>query len=123
MAQGDKRMEIPIRDRWLAAICYLSFMVLLPMLSANRSPFLNRHCRQGFALFFTEVVGALFILIIDATIGKIPLLGFLVVIILRLAFFLAILGVSVLGFTRALFGETWRVPYLDELAERIPFGN
>jgi uncharacterized membrane protein len=116
-------MEIPIRDRWLAAICYLSFMVLLPMLSANRSPFLNRHCRQGFALFFSEVVGALFILIIDATIGKIPLLGFLVVIILRLAFFLAILGVSVLGFTRALFGETWRVPYLDELADRIPFGD
>lgn len=123
MAQGDERMEIPIRDRWLAAICYLSFMVLLPMLSANRSPFLNRHCRQGFALFFTEVVGALFILIIDATIGKIPLLGFLVVIILRLAFFLAILGISVLGFTRALFGETWRVPYLDELADRIPFGS
>lgn len=116
-------MEIPIRDRWLAAICYLSFMVLLPMLSPNRSAFLNRHCRQGFALFFTEVVGALFILIIDATIGKIPLLGFLVIIILRLAFFLAILGVSVLGFTRALFGETWRIPYLDELADRIPFGS
>jgi len=93
------------------------------MLSANRSPFLNRHCRQGFALFFVEVVGALFILIIDATIGRIPLLGFLVTIILRLAFFLVILGVSVMGFTRALFGETWRVPYLDELAERIPFGD
>ena len=45
------------------------------------------------------------------------------VVILRLAFFLAVLGLSVMGFTRALFGETWRIPYLDELAERIPFGN
>lgn len=116
-------MEIPVRDRWLSAICYLSFLVLVPMLSTSRSPFLNRHCRQGFALLFVEVVGALFILIIDGTIGRIPLLGFLVVIILRLVFFVAVLGVSVMGFTRALFGETWRVPYLDELAERIPFGS
>lgn len=116
-------MEIPVRDRWLAAICYLSFLVLVPMFASNRSPFLTRHCRQGFALLFAEVVGALFILIIDGTIGRIPLLGFLVVIILRLAFFLVILGVSVMGFTRALFGEEWRVPYLDELADRIPFNS
>lgn len=115
-------MDIPVRDRWLGALCYASFLVLLPMLSSNRSPFLDRHCRQGFALFLAEVVGALFILIIDGTIGRIPLLGFLVVVILRLAFFLAVLAVSVMGFTRALFGETWRVPYLDELADRIPFG-
>ena len=116
-------MEIPVRDRWLSAICYLSFLVLVPMLSTSRSPFLDRHCRQGFALLFVEVVGALFILIIDGTIGRIPLFRFLDVVILRLAFFVAILGVSVMGFTRALFGETWRVPYLDELAERIPFGS
>ena len=116
-------MEIPVRDRWLAATCYLSFLVVLPMLTANRSPFLNRHCRQGFALFFSEVVGALFILIIKGTIGRIPLLGFLVVIVLQLAFFLAILFLSVMGFTRALFGETWRLPFLDELADRIPFDS
>jgi uncharacterized membrane protein len=123
MAQGEKCMEIPVRDRWLSAVCYLSFLVLLPMLSANRSPFLNRHCRQGFALLFTEVVGALLILIIKSTIGQIPLLGFLIVVILQLAFFLAILGLSVMGFIRALFGETWRMPFLDELADRIPLDN
>ncbi|MBK7188492.1 MAG: hypothetical protein IPH86_07410 [bacterium] len=116
-------MEIPVRDRWLSAICYLSFLVLVPMLSTSRSPLPQSPLPAGVRPALRRGRGALFILIIDGTIGRIPLLGFLVVIILRLAFFIAILGVSVMGFTRALFGETWRVPYLDELAERIPFGS
>ena len=44
-------------DRWWASVCYLSCIVLLPaFLVKNKSPFLARHCRQGFALFFAEVV-------------------------------------------------------------------
>jgi uncharacterized membrane protein len=112
--------NIAIRDRWLGAICYLSILVLVPMFSSPKSAFLARHCRQGFALLFFEVVGVFFIWIIDSSLGKLPLLGFLLVIALRLVFFLAVLVTSVLGFTKAIFGEEWRLPYLDELADRIP---
>lgn len=112
--------HISIRDRWLGAICYLSVLVLIPLLSRAKSPFLARHCKQGFALLFVEVVGVFFIWIIDITLGQLPLLGFLVVIALRLVFFLFVLVTSVLGFTKAIFGEEWRLPYFDELAERIP---
>ena len=90
------------------------------MIAPQKTPFLARHCRQGFALLFAEVVGACFIWIIDATLGRIPVLGFLVVILLSLAFFLAGLVVSVLGFTKAMFGENWRIPYLEELAAKVP---
>ena len=75
--------QISIRDRWLGALCYLSFAVFVPMLSTSKSAFLSRHCRQGFALLFIEVVGVFFIWIIDATLGRLPLLGFLVVIALQ----------------------------------------
>ena len=112
--------QISIRDRWLGAICYLSVLVLIPMMTTPKSDFLARHCRQGFALFFFEVVGVAFIWIIDTTLGKLPLLGFLVVIALRLVFFLFVLITSVLGFTKAIFGENWRLPYLDEVADRMP---
>jgi uncharacterized membrane protein len=112
--------QIPIRDRWLGALCYLSFLVFVPILSTPKSEFLARHCRQGFALFFLEVVGVFFIWIIDTTLGRLPLLGFLLVIALRLIFFLGVLILSVMGFTKAIFGEDWRLPYLDELADRIP---
>jgi len=112
--------EVSVRERWLSAICYVPPLVLLTFLASERSSFLARHARQGFALLFTEVVGVAFIMIIDATLGQLPIIGFLLVILLRLVFFLALLIVSVLGFTKAIFGETWRIPYLDELAERMP---
>jgi uncharacterized membrane protein len=112
--------HVSIRDRWLGGLCYLSFLVFVPMISTSKTDFLARHCRQGFALFFVEVVGVFFIWIIDITLGKLPLLGFLLVIALRLVFFLFVLSVSVLGFTKAIFGDSWRLPYLDDFAEKMP---
>ena len=112
--------EISTRDRWLGAICYASVLVIVAIMAKNRSKFLARHCRQGFALLFAEIVGVAFIMIIDVTLGQLPVLGFILVIVLRLVFFLAVLSVSVLGFTKALFGDEWRIPYLDELADRVP---
>ncbi len=112
--------SISARDRWLGAICYLSVFVLAVMLAKPRSAFLARHCRQGFALLFAEIVGIAFILIIDSSLGRLPILGFVLVIVLRLVFFLLVLSVSVLGFIKALFGEAWQIPYLDDLAERVP---
>ena len=108
------------RDRWLGAICYLPFLVFIPIFTRNKSAFLARHCRQGFALFFVEIVGFFFLRIIEATLGMIPLLGFIIVILLNLAFFLLFLGLIIMGFVRAMFGDQWRIPYLDELADRVP---
>ncbi len=112
--------QVSIRDRWLGAICYLSVFVFLPMLTSQKSDFLARHCRQGFALFFAEMVGLILVWVIAGTLGKIPLLGFIIVIVLWLAFFALFLPLTVLGFVRAMFGETWRIPYLEELADRVP---
>lgn len=112
--------QVPTRDRWLSAISYLSILVFIPMFSSNKSPFLARHCRQGFALFLVEVAAFLFLRIIEATIGMIPVLGFLIVLILNLVFFLVFLGLTIMGFVRAMFGDEWRIPYLDELADRVP---
>jgi uncharacterized membrane protein len=112
--------HVAVRDRWLGAICYLSILVFIPIFSKNKSDFLVRHCRQGFALFFVEIVAFIFLQIISATVGMIPWLGFLVVLILNLAFFLGFLALTIMGFVKAMFGEEWRIPYLDELADRVP---
>lgn len=112
--------EPVVNDRWLGATCYLSFLVVIPILSRPRSEFLARHCRQGFALFFVEVVLFLFLWIVDKTVGQIPILGLLVSILLHLAFFLLCLMLSVIGFVKALSGEEWRIPFLDDLADRVP---
>ena len=59
--------EVTIRDRWLGAVCYLSVLVFIPIFATDKSPFLARHCRQGFALFFAEVVAWLLLLMIEVS--------------------------------------------------------
>lgn len=53
--------------------------------------------------------------IVDASLGRIPLLGLLLSIVLHLVGLLAVLGVSALGFARALAGESWNLPFLEDL--------
>ncbi len=112
--------EPTVNDRWLGAACYLSFLVVVPMLYKPRSEFLARHCRLGFALFFAEVVCAFVLHIINKTIGQIPFLGLFVTMLLYLVLFLLWLLLSVLGFIKALSGEDCTFPFLDELARRVP---
>jgi uncharacterized membrane protein len=108
------------RDRWLAAVCYLGPGWLAPILMRGSGEFLRWHVRQGFALFFAEAIGVALLIILESTLGRIPVLGVLVILILQLALFVACLILSVLGFVKALAGEHFRIPILDEYAERVP---
>ena len=112
--------HITNRERWLAGICYLPFLVFVSMLATDKSNFLSQHCRQGFALLFVELAAAVFITIIEHTFGQIPIAGFILVFVLQLILALGTLTVSVMGFFRAVFGEQWRIPFVDDLASKIP---
>ncbi len=107
-------------ERWWGAACYASALVVLPILMVeHKGEFLARHCRQGFTLLAAEVVLLLVLGIVDASLGRIPLLGMLLSIALHLVGLLACLGISALGFARALAGETWNLPFLEEFAQRV----
>jgi len=112
--------QISIRDRWLGAVCYLSFFVFLPILSSGKSDFLASPMNPDIIIEKPMMVSLILVWVIQATIGQIPLLGFLIVILLWLVFFGVFLSLTVLGFVRAMFGESWRIPYLDELSDRVP---
>lgn len=109
-----------VRDRWLAATCYLSLLVIVPIAMRQRSEFLADHCRQGFTLVFAEVVLGLLVLAIETALGRIPLLGLLLSIVLTLAYWLLFITISALGFIKALSGEAFAVPGLDDIAARVP---
>lgn len=117
-AQGEAPSEI--RQRWLAAVCYLGPGWLAPILLKGEGAFLRWHAQQGFALFFTEVVAVALLIILDSTLGRIPFLGILVILLLQLGAFVAALVISVMGFVKALAGEEFRIPVLDEYAEKVP---
>lgn len=109
-----------VRDRWLGALCYLSVLVVVPILMRNRSSFLAGHCRQGFVLVFAQVVLGLLVLAVETSLHPVPVLGVLVSIVLNLTYLLLFLGISVLGFVKALSGEVFEVPGLEDLAQRVP---
>lgn len=124
-AGADEAQEERLSDisRWLAATSYLfilCFLVLYEVKVHRRDDFVRFHARQGFALCFVEVTLVILSLILDATLGTIPVLGAVLMILFKLVAGLLAVGLSVWGFVEALGGERWELPVLGEYAKRVP---
>ena len=60
------------------------------------------------------------IAVIDRTVGRLPFLGLIVVVIAQVFVYLTALFLSVMGFVKALFGERWEMPFFGPYREKIP---
>lgn len=124
MAETDDRLvatDSPSDlDRWVAAIGYLFFMCFFALWKSKDSPFVRFHSRQAFLLFLSEIVAFILLVIIDKTIGRLPFLGLLIVVLLQIAVYLVALMLSVMGFVKALFGERWEMPFFGPYSEKVP---
>jgi uncharacterized membrane protein len=107
-------------ERWYAALSYLFFFCFFGLLKARESEFIRFHARQAFLLFLAECVSLLAILVVDRTVGKLPFLGLLIVILLQVFVYMSALFFSVMGFVKALFGEKWVMPFFGHYSERVP---
>jgi uncharacterized membrane protein len=117
---GEEEPSPSERSRWIAAISYLTFLCFFSLWRSKDDPFIKYHARQGFLLLLGECVVLLATLILEVTIGKLRLVGMLVIGLFRLAAGLGALTLSVVGFVKALFGEYWHLPLLGDFRERIP---
>jgi uncharacterized membrane protein len=107
-------------ERWWAAIGYLFFLCVFSLWKGRESDFVRFHGKQAFLLFLAEIVCFLVIVIVDQTVGRLPFLGLLIVILLQIVFYLSALFLSVTGFVKALFGERWVMPFLGIHSEKVP---
>lgn len=107
-------------ERWLAAVGYLFFMCFFALWRGKNSPFVRFHAKQGFLLFLSECVAFVLIIIIDKTIGRLPFLGLLIVVLVQVAAYLVALLLIVMGFVKALFGERWEMPFFGAYVNRVP---
>ena len=113
-------------SRWLAATSYLFIACLFVIYEIKQRPkddFVRFHVRQGFALFFVEIVLIVLAVVLGNSLGDIPVLGAIVMILFRLAGGLVAVGLSVWGFVEALGGQRWQLPILGEYASRVPLGG
>jgi uncharacterized membrane protein len=108
------------RERWYAAVGYAFFLCFLTLWKGRESEFVRFHGRQAFVLFVAECIALAAILVVDQTVGRVPFLGLLLVIVLQTAVYLSALFLSVMGFVKALFGERWTMPFLGHYSERAP---
>lgn len=107
-------------ERWYAALGYLFFLCFLALWKARDSRFVRFHARQAFLLFLSECVAFLGIVVIDRTVGRLPFVGLIVVVIAQVFVYLTALFLSVMGFVKALFGELWEMPFFGPYREKIP---
>lgn len=110
-----------LSGRALAAVAYLPALFVIGLLEAPRNRYVQFHARQGLVLFLAEVVALLVIAIFDASIGRIPVAGLILGAFLRLLLGLTFLAAAVYGVAKALSGETVRIPFLGDLADRMEF--
>lgn len=91
--------------RIIAVISYIPFLCFIPFVSGQKNKFVNKHVKQGLVLLVIEVISLLFLIDFFSQIFWIT--------VLILCVFLAIIGSF-----KALFGKTWKVPYLGKLFEK-----
>jgi uncharacterized membrane protein len=107
-------------ERWYAAIGYIFFLCFFSMWKGKESAFVRYHARQAFLLFLAECVAFILLVIIDRTVGRLPFLGLLIVILCQIFVYLLSLFLSVMGFVKALFGERWEMPFFGHHSDRVP---
>ena len=107
-------------ERWYAALGYMFFLCFFSLWKGRESNFIRFHGRQAFLLFLAECVAFLIILIVDKTLGRLPFLGLLIIILLQIVVYVTALFLSVMGFVKALFGERWVLPFLGHYSEKVP---
>lgn len=108
-----------LSGRALAAVAYLPMLFLIGLLDAPRNRYVRFHARQGLVLFLAEIVAWIALAIYDGSVGRIPVIGLIFGAALRLVTGLTFLAAAVYGIAKALAGETVRIPFLGDLADRM----
>jgi len=107
--------------RVLAAVAYLPGLCFLSLFAAPENRYVGFHARQGFLLFLVEVIVWVAFGIYDASLGRIPILGFLVGAALRFGIGFTLLGTTLYGMLKGATGEMIRMPFLGDAIEKVPF--
>jgi uncharacterized membrane protein len=108
-----------VTGRALAAIAYLPGLFVIGLLDAPKNRFVRFHARQGLVLFLAEAAVWVALMIYDGSVGRIPVLGLVLGAVIRLALGLGFLAVALYGIAKSLSGETVRIPFLGDVADRM----
>jgi len=108
--KSERKFDLEVlEERFFAALAYLAFLCFIPLLLKKESRFAQFHGKQGLVLFIFEIAAGI-LRAIPALGDTLGTLAFVVFSIL-----------SMVGIVKALTGESWQIPVIQNLA--IPFIN
>ena len=107
--------------RLLAAVGYLPGLCFVGLFGAPENRYVGFHARQGLLVFLLEFAVWVALAIYDASLGKIPVLGFLIGAAARFVVGLGFLGMTMYGVVKAATGEMARIPIVGDAIEKVPF--
>lgn len=91
------------KNKYIAALSYLSILFLIPLLLKKDSPFAQFHAKQGLVLFIAFFIGRFLFWF--------PIIGW--------AICLALVVVTIIAFVKTLMGEAWEVPYTKVIIQKL----
>ncbi len=113
-AKADNTASSVDNSKLIAAIGYIPFLCILPLMSRTTDEYLAFHGRQGLLLTIISVaIGILSPFIALA----IPFVGLLVIWALNLV----VLVAMIMAGWKAYNGEKWVLPYIGQFADKLKF--
>lgn len=106
--------------RILAAVAYLPGLCFIGLFGASHNRYVTFHARQGLLLFLVEAVVWVALAIYDSSLGRIPVIGFLVGAAARFVLGFTLLAATVYGVIKGAAGEMARIPYLGDAIGKVP---
>lgn len=94
-------------NKVMGILAYLSWLVIVPLIGANKSKFARFHCNQGLVLAISEIVVLVFIKILS----RLPLIGWLIAIVGDLVGLVCII-MALLGIVNAASGKAKELPII-----------
>lgn len=101
-------------NKGIAWLSYMGPLVFIPLFARKNSPYAQFHARQGFSLFFIEVVGSIGLPILCAIFNRVKVIGTLFDIV-NWAFEIAVIVFSIIGIVNAAKGNAKKLPIVGDM--------
>ena len=107
----DSYDEKDIDDNKIFSIfAYLGFLVLIPTLLAQNSPFAKYHANQGLVLLVAEIIAAA----VSTVLWFIPFVGIILGLLVGLPVYLCTVVLMVIGILNAYGGKAKELPFIGK---------
>ncbi len=103
------------KNKAYGILAYIGILFLIPLFAAKDSQYARFHTNQGMALFITDIMLSILQTIISAILSPIPLLGPIIVGIVKAVLSIISVVLMVLGIVNACSGEAKELPIIGKL--------